>query len=222
MYDLLLKHGRVIDPAQRLNRVADVAVEGGRISLVRPNVNGAEAGRVIDVKGKLVTPGLIDPHVHIYEGVTPFGIDADTVDVRAGVTTVADAGSSGPYTFGGIPKYILPKTATDLFLFVNIARVGMAMNPEIESIRDIDLDAAIQVVGENKGLVRGVKARIVSPNVDALGMEMPRMALRVARETGTRAMFHIGHRAGNYSAEFIRELLPLLAPGDIITHVYCD
>ncbi len=222
MHDLLLKNGRVIDPAQGLNRVADVAVDAGRIVSVAADINEAEARRVIDVKGRVVTPGLIDPHVHVYEGFTRLGINPDLVGVQAGVTALADAGSCGAYTYQGFPVQVMPGIATDLFVFINIARMGLALNPEIESERDIDLDAAIQVVSENRGVVKGVKARMVSPALNIMGMEMPRMALRVARETGTRAMFHIGHRVGNYSAEFIRELLPLLAPGDIITHIYCD
>lgn len=222
MYDLILKNGRVIDPAQRRDGVLDVAVTGGRIAQVAAGLPEAEARRVIDVKGRVVTPGLIDPHVHVYEGFTRLGIHPDVVGVQAGVTALADAGSCGPLTYRGFPVHVVPRVETDLFVFINIARVGLALNPEIEHERDIDLDAAIQVVAENPDIVKGVKARMVSPALNIMGMDMPRMALKVARETGTRAMFHIGHRAGTYSAEFIRELLPLLAPGDIVTHIYCD
>ena len=101
MYDLLIKGGTVIDPSQNLNGLNDVAVEDGKIARVAPNIPAEEATRVIDVAGKIVTPGLIDLHTHVYDGVNGNGVKADLGGVRAGVTTMVDAGSAGCDTFGG-------------------------------------------------------------------------------------------------------------------------
>ncbi len=222
MHDLLLKNGKVIDPAQQLNGVMDIAVEDGKIARIAADIPDAEAKRVIDVKDRIVTAGLIDPHVHVYEGFTPLGIHPDLVGVQAGVTTLADAGSCGPYTYQGFPVHVIPQTKTDILVFLNVGKVGLALNPEIANPQDVDTDAIIRVIAENRSVIKGVKARMVSPALDVMGMEMPRLAIRAARETGTPVMFHIGHRIGTYNPNYIKELLPMLQAGDIITHIYCD
>ncbi|MCI0439089.1 MAG: amidohydrolase family protein, partial [Chloroflexi bacterium] len=100
MTNLLLKGGEVIDPSQNLRRKMDVAVRDGFISQLAPNLRPEEGARVIDVTGKLVTPGLIDLHTHVYEGVNQTGVSPDLAGVKSGVTTVVDAGSAGCYSFG--------------------------------------------------------------------------------------------------------------------------
>ena len=101
MIDLLLKGGEVIDPSQGLRGKMDIAVKDGAVSQVASGISVKEAKRVINVTGKLVVPGLIDLHCHVYEGVNQTGINPDLVGVRSGVTTLVDAGSAGCYTFGG-------------------------------------------------------------------------------------------------------------------------
>ena len=98
-YSLLLKGGRVIDPAQEISEERDVAISGSKIARVAKNIAESEAKQVLDVRGKIVTPGLIDVHVHVYDGVVPFGIPADPNCIAKGVTTVVDAGSAGAHTF---------------------------------------------------------------------------------------------------------------------------
>ena len=95
MYDLLLKGGRVVDPSIGLDGVSDIAVENGAIARVAPGIAPAEATRVIEVAGKIVTPGLIDLHAHVFEGVNRTGVNPDLGGVHAGVTTIVDAGSAG-------------------------------------------------------------------------------------------------------------------------------
>ena len=95
MYDLIVKGGTVVDPSQNLHGINDVAIEDGKIALIGPDISADEAKRVVEVKGKVVTPGLIDIHTHVYSGVTDNGVDPDIGGVRAGVTTMVDAGSSG-------------------------------------------------------------------------------------------------------------------------------
>jgi len=107
MYDLVLKGGRVVDPSSGLDGALDVAVENGRIARVAAGIAPADARRVVEVGGKIVTPGLIDLHAHVFEGINRTGVNPDLGGVYSGVTTIVDAGSAGAATFGGW-RHILP------------------------------------------------------------------------------------------------------------------
>jgi dihydroorotase len=220
MYDLLLKGGTVIDPAQDLRGALDVAVEDGKIARVAANIPKSEARRVIDVPGKTVTPGLIDLHTHVFDGVAANGVHPDIAGVHAGVTTVVDAGSSGCATFSAFPRHILPKCETEVIPLLHICQTGLATNPDIIAESSIDLESTLRVAREHRGLIKGIKARMVSPALEIFGMEMPRLAKRAARESGVPLMVHIGDTTKRYDPNVIRELLPLLEPGDIVTHLF--
>jgi dihydroorotase len=220
MYDLLIKGGTVIDPTQNRNGLYDVAITDGKIAEVSADIAADQATRVVEVRGKYVTPGLIDLHTHVYEGVNGNGVNADVGGVRAGVTTMVDAGSSGCDTYGGFPAHIIPNNHTEVIPFLHICRTGLATTPDIFAPSSIDLDRTIQVIEESNGVIRGVKARMVSPALEIMGMEMPRMAKRAAKEAGVPLMVHIGDTEKRYPAEVIRELLPIMEPGDIVTHFF--
>ena len=220
MYDLIVKGGTVIDPAQGLNGLNDVAVQDGKIALVAPDIPADEARRVVEVRGKIVTPGLIDLHTHVYDGVNGNGVKADLGGVRAGVTTMVDAGSSGCDTFGGFPNHIIPNNHTEVLPFLHICRTGLATTPDIFSPASIDLDKTIATVEAHQGVIRGIKARMVSPALEIMGIEMPKMAKRAAVESGVKLMVHIGDTEHRYDPEVIRELLPILEEGDIVTHLF--
>ncbi len=220
MYDLVLKGGVVIDPAQDLSRALDVAVQDGKIAAVTANIPASEARRVIHVPGKTVTPGLIDLHTHVFDGVAANGVHPDIAGVHAGVTTVVDAGSSGCATFSAFPRHILPKCETEVIPLLHICQTGLATNPDIIAESSIDLESTLKVAREHKGLIKGIKARMVSPALEIFGMEMPRLAKRAARESGLPLMVHIGDTTKRYDPNVIRELLPLLEPGDIVTHLF--
>ena len=220
MYDLLLKGGHVIDPSQDLRGVLDIAVENGKIAKVAANIPVAEARRVVDIPGKTVTPGLIDLHTHVFDGVAANGVHPDIAGVHAGVTTVVDAGSSGCATFGAFPRHILPKCETEVIPLLHICQTGLATNPDIIAESSIDLESTLRVAREHRGLIKGIKARMVSPALEIFGMEMPRLAKRAARESGVPLMVHIGDTTKRYDPNVIRELLPLLEPGDIVTHLF--
>ena len=102
-YDLLIKGGRVVDPAQGLSQECDVAISGGKIAQVTKNIPESAAVQVLDARGKMVAPGLIDIHVHVYDGVAPVGIPADPNCVAKGVTSVVDAGSAGGRYLSRLP-----------------------------------------------------------------------------------------------------------------------
>ena len=220
MYDLLIKGGTVIDPSQSLNGPNDVAVQDGLIARIAPSIASEEATRVVDVRGKMVVPGLIDLHTHVYDGVNGNGVEADLGGVRAGVTTMVDAGSSGCDTFGGFPTHIIPDNATEIICFLHICRTGLATTPDIFSPSSIDLDKTIQVASENRHIIAGIKARMVSPALEIMGMEMPRLAKRAATEAGIKLMVHIGDTEKRYDPNVIRQLLPILEQGDIVTHLF--
>src|SRR5438876_12278581 len=178
MYDLILKGGRVVDAASGLDGVLDVAVDKGAIARIAAGIATAEAARVLDVSGKLVTPGLIDLHAHVFEGVNRTGVNPDLGGVHAGVTTIVDAGSAGSATFAAFPRHIIPHCHTEIVPFLHICQTGLATMPDIIAESSIKLDDTVRVATEHRGLIKGIKARMVSPALEIMGMEMPRLAKR--------------------------------------------
>ena len=221
MTDLILKGGRVLDPSQEIDARMDVAVANGAISQVAPDIVPDSDTRVIDVAGKLVTPGLIDLHTHVYHGVNQTGIDPDLAGVYAGVTTVVDAGSAGCYSFGGFPEHVVPSAKTRIVCMLHISRTGLNYQPELSRREDIDLEETVRVILANKPLIQGVKIRAIGPAVPVMGVEIVKLAKQAASEAGVRLMVHIGDRSINDGGKTItHELLPLLESGDIITHLF--
>ncbi|HEY7433985.1 MAG TPA: amidohydrolase/deacetylase family metallohydrolase [Methylomirabilota bacterium] len=220
MYDLLLKGGTVLDPSTKLDGRQDVAVQGDAIARIAPDIPETEAARTIDVRGRIVVPGLIDLHAHVFEGINRSGVNPDLGGVYAGVTTIVDAGSAGAATFEGFPRHILPHCHTEVIPFLHICQTGLATMPDIIAESSIDLDDTLRVVAQHRHLIRGIKARMVSPALEIMGMEMPRLAKRAARESGVKLMVHIGDTEKRYDPKVIHALLPLLEPGDILTHYF--
>src|SRR5712691_1981035 len=220
MYDLLLKGGTVLDPSTGLAGAHDVAVQNGLIARIAPGIAAIEASRTIELAGRIVTPGLIDLHAHVLDGVARNGLNPDLGGVRAGVTTIVDAGSAGAATFAGFPRHIIPSCHTEIIPFLHICQTGLATLPDIIAESSIDLDDTLRIADEYKGLICGIKARMVSPALEIMGMEMPRLARRAARESGIKLMVHIGDTAKRYDPKVIHSLLPLLEVGDILTHYF--
>ena len=220
MYDLVLKGGRVVDPSAGLDGQQDIAVQDGTIARIAADIAATEATRAIDVSGKIVTPGLIDLHAHVFEGVNRTCVNPDLGGVYSGVTTIVDAGSAGAATFAAFPRHIIPNVQTEVIPFLHICQTGLATNPDIIAEASVNLDETLKVAAEYKGLIRGIKARMVSPALEIMGMEMPKLAKRAARESGIKLMVHIGDTAKRYDPTVIRKLLPLLDAGDILTHYF--
>ncbi len=220
MYDFVLQGGTVVDPSRRLDGVLDVAVENGVIARLAPSIPAAEAARVIELRGKIVTPGLIDLHAHVFEGVNRTGVNPDLAGVYAGVTTIVDAGSAGAATFGAFPRHILPHCHTEIVPFLHICQTGLATMPDIIAESSVNLDDTVRVARQHGGLIAGIKARMVSPALEIMGMEMPKLARRAAREAGIKLMVHIGDTEKRYDPKVIHPLLSLLEPGDILTHYF--
>ena len=220
MYDVLIKGGRVIDPAQGLDGRMDVAVSGDKIALVAEEIPAMECRKVIDAAGKIVTPGLIDLHCHCYDGGIPDGLLPDDAGVKQGVTTVVDAGSAGQATFGGLPKYVIPAARTTVFCFLHLGSQGLSIMPEIRDWQEIDLAATETVIGAYPGLIKGVKLRLVGNTVASAGARVVEMAKETAGKFGLPIMIHIGDLKRQVSPTLTREFLPLMEKGDILSHVF--
>ena len=198
----------------------DIAVQDGKIEAIGPGLSSEGATRVVDVSGRTVIPGMIDLHAHVLEGVTSNGVNPDLGGVHAGVTTLVDAGSAGSATFRAFARHIIPNSHTEIIPFMHICQTGLATSPDIIAESSINLDATLQQCEQYRGLVRGIQARMVSPALEIFGMEMPRLAKRAAKESGIPLMVHIGDTEKRYDPNVIRELLPILEEGDIVTHFF--
>jgi dihydroorotase len=216
--DLLLRGGTVIDPATGLRERADVSIDRGVIHAVG-DLGHLRAASVIDVRGSLVTPGLVDLHTHVISPGAELSAEPDLVGVRAGVTTVVDAGSAGPETIPQL-RSVVAAAQTRVVPFLHIGRVGMFQRPDVVTAADIDVDLLVRSVAEASDLVHGIKVRLVSPALENLGLGVLKSALEAGRQTGLRLMVHIGDIAGRADPAIGGQALEMLRPGDIVTHVF--
>jgi len=208
----------VIDPAQDSDARLDIAVSGDKIARMAGEIPPHQCRQVVDAKDRIVTPGLIDLHTHVYDGFCPHSTDPDTAGVRQGVTTVVDAGSSGEATFRGFPKYVIPSFRTRVFCFLHLASAGLAVVPEIRDWAEVNVDAIAAAVESYRELIKGVKLRLVGNTVAAAGVEVVKLAQKVARQFGLPIMVHVGDIDQHVPPALTREVLPLMAPGDILSH----
>jgi dihydroorotase len=125
-YDLLIKGGRVIDPSQSLSAVRDVAIAGNKVASIAAGIPESEARIVVDARGNIVTPGLVDIHVHVYDGVAPLAVPADPNCIAKGVTTVLDAGSAGAHTFPAFRRLVINNVDTRVYALLNISLIGQS------------------------------------------------------------------------------------------------
>ena len=213
IYDLLIAGGRVVDPSQKVSAVSDVAIAGGKIARVAANIPPGQARQVFDAKGKIVTPGLIDLHTHVYQYGINLSVDSDVVGFQSGVTTVLDCGSTGAGTFAGFRKYVIDRASTRIYALLNISTIGLVVTNEIYlDPRMIDARAAIRTIGMNRDRILGVKVRVNGKHSDlAHDIEVLKTAREVSDATGLPIMMH-------WSTE--PELLAILKKGDILAHPF--
>jgi len=221
LYDLLVRGGRVVDPAQKLSEECDVAIAGGKIARVAKDLPEASARQVLDARGKIVTPGLVDIHVHVYDGVAPLGIPADPNCVAKGVTSVVDAGSAGAHTFPGFRKYVVNVVDTRVYALLNISVVGQSTlsldNPwgELLDLRYANPQLAVRTIEKNRDVILGIKIRLTRNLAGEHDLEALRLAREAADAVQLPIMVHIG---GTYSP--LKDILALLKPGDVVTHCF--
>ena len=220
MHDLIIRGGQLLDPASDLRGVFDIAISDGRIAAIETELDPEQARRVVDVTNKLVTPGLIDVHAHCPAKLSPTGLDPEVVGVRAGVTTVVEAGTTGSHNFAGLRNYVLPNSRTRIICLLNIARTGLSVIPEIRTRDDIDLDATIRALRDDPSIFHGIKLRAIGPAVSSMGLDLVRIAKRAAIEVDGLFMVHIGDTDTPDIASLTSGLMSLLEPGDMVTHVF--
>jgi dihydroorotase len=220
-YDLVVKGGRVVDPSQSISAPRDVAISGTKIARLAPDIPAAEARNVLDAKGKIVTPGLIDVHTHVYDGVAPLGIPADPNCIAKGVTTALDAGSAGAHTFPGLRKYVINVVDTRVFALLNISVVGQSTmsddNPhgELLDLRYANPKLAIRTIEQNRDVILGVKIRLSGSIAGSHDLEALHLAREAADAVKLPLMVHIG---GTHST--LDAILATLKKGDVVTHCY--
>ena len=218
MSDLVFAGGRVLDPGEGIDAAMDLAITGGVVSTLGDGVEaGTEPARTVDAGGLILTPGFVDLHTHLYQGVSHYGIDADTYCLGRGVTTAVDAGSSGAQTFPGLRRFIIEPSETRILAFLHVAVQGMITNllGELEDVRWASPDQAIARAREHPDVIVGVKVR--------LGYQMvgndPEPALHLARQAadvlGLPLMVHVIDMKRPISW-----LLQYLVAGDIVTHCF--
>ncbi len=212
-YDLVLKGGTVVDPSQGLHDVRDVALSQGVVAAVEPDI--ADGREVFDARGLIVTPGLIDLHVHVFWGASQYGIDPDPVHVAHGATTVLDVGSSGARTFPAFRRYVIERSQTRVFALLNISSLGMVTGyGALEDPRWANVEEAAEAGRRNRDVVLGVKARI-PPQDEEPYIEIVRRGIEAAEAFGGFFMLH----TGGPSVPFDR-LAEMLRPGDVATHAF--
>ena len=216
-YDVVIKNGTVIDPSQGLHARRDVAVAGGRIAAVEDHVPDGNARDVIEADGLLVTPGLVDLHVHVWWGVAHLSIEADPSCLARGATTVVDAGSSGSNTFPGFRRYVIEHAMTRTYAFLHISGMGQLDNDigELEDIRWARPERAVETADANPDVIVGIKVRLSERIVGANDVVALERALEAAGHIGKPLMIHIG--GTNHSLE---EIFGKLRQGDIVTHSF--
>ena len=124
-YDLLLTNGRILDPSQDIDSVADIAFKNGKVLEIATTLDKEKASQVRDVSGNLVTPGLIDLHTHIYWGGTSIGVDPTDYARRCGTTTMIDAGTAGAGNFAGFKAHIIEPCEPRILAYLNISFAGI-------------------------------------------------------------------------------------------------
>lgn len=218
--DLILKGGRVIDPSQGLDGIMDVGFAAGKVAAVAPSLTG-NGGDVRDVSGRIVSPGLIDLHTHVYWGGSSLGIDAEEFCRTSGVTTAVDTGSAGPGNFMGFRRHVIERSAVRILAYLHVSHAGIygfsstVMVGESEDIRLMDPVTAAQVADANRDVIVGIKVRVGRHASGDQGTAPLEIALQVAEETGLPLMAHIDEPPPSYE-----EVIARLRPGDVLTHAF--
>lgn len=220
-YDLLLTNGHILDPSQNIDSIADIAFKDGKVQEISSTLDKEKASQIRDVSGKLVTPGLIDLHTHIYWGGTSIGIDPTDYARRCGTTTMIDAGTAGAGNFAGFKAHIIEPCEPRILAYLNISFAGIfafsdtVMIGESEDIRLLHPRACLNVAKLHKDFLVGIKVRVGAKASGSMGHAPLDIALEVAEEAGLPVMCHLDWPPPN-----TKDVVSRLRPGDVLTHCF--
>ncbi|HKQ29296.1 MAG TPA: amidohydrolase/deacetylase family metallohydrolase [Burkholderiales bacterium] len=232
LYDLLLRSGRVIDPAQHLDGIFDVAIKDGRIAAVLPSIAPSSAKESLDLSGKLVLPGLIDTHAHVFQYVTGrFGLEADLCGVRSGVTTLVDQGGPSCMTLPAFREFVVKPKTSRVVTFLSAYLVGGMEGhyyPALYRPDCIDVDATVKAADQNRDIVKGFKAHAELGGFARWGIEVMKLSAEIARQAKLPVYIHFGQlwglpETGDNGVDpdtILEQVVPLLKPGDILAHPF--
>ncbi|HEX5025694.1 MAG TPA: amidohydrolase/deacetylase family metallohydrolase [Agriterribacter sp.] len=217
-YDLLIRNGRVIDPKNSIDAVMDITVLNGKIAKVAKNIPPAQASKVIDASGLILTPGLIDIHTHVFVGSTPetfadgfLSLSPDDFTLKSGVTTVVDAGTSGWRNFPVFKAHVIDKSKTRVLAFLNIAGNGMTGSPTEEDVTDMDARMTSLVAKKYPDIIVGVKIGHYS------GSDWAPFDRALAAAAQSNTPLFVECHLPQFSLE---DQLKKMRSGDIITHSF--
>ncbi|MGQ3674923.1 amidohydrolase/deacetylase family metallohydrolase [Xanthobacter sp. TB0139] len=231
-YDILLKSGHVISPASDLDGIFDVAVRDGRIAAIATDIPAASALETIDVSGKLVLPGMIDTHGHVYQYVSGrFGLNPDMVGVHSAVTSVVDQGGASCMTLPGFRKFMVEPSRSRVYSFLSAYLVGGLEGhyyPNLYSPDCVDVDATVRSAIANRDLVRGIKGHAEIGGFARWGIKVMVMAAEIARRAEIPLYVHFGAlwglpesgTNGEDADTILERVIPLLKEGDILAHPF--
>lgn len=219
-YDLLIKGGTLIDPAQNIHANKDVAFSNGVVAEVGDDLPKTGAHEVLDANGCLVTPGMIDLHVHVFYGVSHYGIEPDPTCLAKGATTVVDAGSAGADIFPGFRKYVIDVSETRILAQINISSQGMLTQEigEFEIPEYADVDKACAMIEKHRDVILGVKVRLTKHSIVSERSGM--IPLHHAREAADAAGLPIMVHPQAAWCDSIDDILEVMGERDIVTHCF--
>src|SRR4249920_3116525 len=231
-FDVVLKGGRVIDPASGVDGVRDVAIKDGRVAQVAADVLASSARETVDCRGKLVLPGLIDTHAHVFQYVTGrFGLNADLCGVRSGVTTLVDQGGPSCMTLPAFREFVVQAKRSRVVTFLSAYLVGGMEGhfyPELYRPDCIDVDATVRSASENRDIVKGFKAHAELGGFARWGIESIRLSAEIGKQANLPIYIHFGQLWGLPESgangvdpdTILEQVVPLLKPGDILAHPF--
>jgi dihydroorotase len=217
--DLLIAGGRIFDPVTRRFQRGDIAVGGGKTLRIGGTIEAPPGARVCDATDLIVTPGLIDAHIHAFPLVTGIGLDVDPLSERSGVTTFIDAGSSGFLNFMALRRYVIEKARSKIYALLNISAIGQSTlgvdgfaYAEYDDLRFLHFVPAVDLIQKNRDLIVGIKVRMYTGLTSLAPLQAARA---LADEVGLPIVVHLAPPPPSFP-----DILPYLRPGDVITHVY--
>lgn len=221
--NFILKGGHLIDSASGLDGPQDIHVRDGVVAAIGADLK-AEGATVIDVKDCIVTPGLIDVHLHLMNGLGAFGVDPDIFGVGSGVTTVVDAGSAGHSLLTVFRNYVTRNAKTRVLNYVNLSTLGGVTGPGYSILADprlIDEDKIEKAVDANRDIIVGIKIMATGGALGAEGLKPLARARKLADNLKIPLLVHIGESWTKDTAPVhVGDVLKYLRAGDIVTHMF--